>query len=61
MKANAILLSTTDNVVTVVDGAKQGEEIRYFANESLNLSLRGRQFHPVIRRRSHRSNPAAMC
>lgn len=45
MKANAILLSTKDNVVTVVDGAKQGEEIRYFSNGELE-SLIARETIP---------------
>ena len=54
MKANAILLSTKDNVVTVVDGAKQGEEIRYFANGELE-SLIARETIPPCHKAAARS------
>lgn len=35
MKADAILLNAKDNVVTVVNGADEGQEIFYFKGSSL--------------------------
>lgn len=35
MKADAILLNSKDNVITVVNGVKAGQEIHFFKNDAL--------------------------
>ena len=63
MKAEAIMVTPKDNVVTVVHGAKAGEEVHYFKGAELcsvipteeNCSsphCKGRTYHQV--RRDHR-------
>lgn len=46
MKANAILIKPRDNVLTVVEGAKKGDEIRYFNDGALQTMTAGEDIPP---------------